>query len=156
MSIPDRIDAVRSNPDLLNELGSREFEEFVAELLASFGWDISITAATRDGGHDLLAISRDATGLETVWAVECKRYAQNQPVGVGVVRSLYGVKHGLRIPQALIVTTSRFTAEATEFARRVGDIAVADRNIVLQWVQNYKRNLIAPPTWHCIGFALAS
>jgi hypothetical protein len=116
--------------------------EVVAELLASFGCDVSITPASRDGGHDILAVSRDALGLETAWVVECKRYRPEHPVGIDVVRALYGVKFGLGLPQALLVTTSTLTRSARQFADSVGDIKIADKQILVEWLSRYK----TPPT----------
>ncbi len=141
MITPELVEALRDDPKRLFELSPRQFEEVVAELLASSGYDVSLTPATRDGGHDILAVSRDQLGLETAWAVECKRYRPEHPVGVEVVRSLYGVKHGLRLPQALLVTTSTFTRSAREFADGVGDIKIADANVLVEWLARYKRPL---------------
>lgn len=139
MREPDKIEAIRENPQHLYDLSPREFEEVVAELLASFGWDVSLTPPTRDGGHDILGISRDSLGLETAWAVECKRYRRGRRVGVDVVRNLYGVKHGLGLPQALLVTTSSLTRDAKQFADSVGDIKVADWQMLVDWLERYKR-----------------
>lgn len=145
MKEPDLIEALRANPQRLYDLSPREFEEIVAELLASFGWDVSLTPATRDGGHDILAVSRDALGLETAWAVECKRYHPKRPVGIAVLRSLYGVKHGLGLPQALLVTTSTLTRGAKQFADSVGDIKVADWQVLIDWLARYKRSSTEAP-----------
>jgi hypothetical protein len=128
------IDQLRANPEALHDLSPREFEEAVAELLTSSGWDVSLTPAIRDGGYDILAVSRDSLGLETAWAVECKHYRSNHPVGVGAVRNLYGVKHGLGIPQALLVTTSSFTRDAKQFADSVADIKTADWRTLVDWL----------------------
>jgi hypothetical protein len=141
---PEQIEALRKNPQNLYDLSPREFEEVVAELLASFGWEVSLTPPTRDGGHDILAISRDAIGLETAWAVECKRYGKGNRVGVDVLRSLYGVKHGLRVPQALLVTTSSLTRDAKQFAASVGDIKIADIQVLSDWLSRYKRPATEP------------
>jgi len=135
----EHIEALRADPKRLLDLSARQFEEVVAELLASSGYEVSLTPATRDGGHDILAVSRDQLGLETAWAVECKRYRPEHPVGVEVVRGLYGVKHGLGIPQALLVTTSTLTRGAREFADSVGDIKVADSHVLAEWLARYKR-----------------
>jgi len=99
----------------------------------------STTRRKEDRGHDILAVSRDQLGLETAWAVECKRYRPEHPVGVDVVHVLYGVKHGLGLPQALLVTTSSLTRGAREFADSVGDIKVADSDVLIDWLAKYKR-----------------
>ena len=129
--------SLRADPRRLYDLSPQRFEEVVAELLASFGWNVSLPPTSRDGGLDILAVSRDALGLETAWAVECKRYSPENPVGVDVVRGLYGVKQGLRLPQALLVTTSTVTPGARQFAEGVGDIKIADKQVLVEWLRQY-------------------
>jgi HJR/Mrr/RecB family endonuclease len=53
----DLIAQLRRNPEQLYNLEPRQFEELIAELLASFGWSVEPTGATRDGGYDILGIS---------------------------------------------------------------------------------------------------
>lgn len=135
------ITKLAAEPASLDEISWRELEELVAEIIASLGWQVSLTPPTRDGGHDVLAINANELGLDTAWAIECKRYRPDRKVGVDIVRSLYGVKHGLRIPQALLVTTSTFTRDALEFAAANTDIRLADREELLRWIADYR-----PPT----------
>ena len=49
----------------------------VARTLAAFGWEVSLTSPTRDGGVDIIGVTKDGSGLETTWAVECKRFSEN-------------------------------------------------------------------------------
>lgn len=62
--VQERIAAISQNPELLDVLSPREFEELVTELLSSFGWQIKLSPPTRDGGFDILGITADASGLE--------------------------------------------------------------------------------------------
>ena len=50
--------------------------------------------------------------------IECKKYAKRNPVGVSLVRSLLGVQGDRKANKAVLVTTSRFTKSAREFAER--------------------------------------
>jgi hypothetical protein len=100
---------------------------------------VNLTSAAHDGGHDILAVNRDQLGFETAWAVECKHYAPERRVDVEAIRNLYGVKLALRLPQALLVTTSTFTRDARNFADSVGDIKVADAEVLRDWISRYKR-----------------
>jgi hypothetical protein len=136
MPIPDVIDSLRDEPERLADISAREFEGLTAELLASKGWDVSVTAATRDGGVDVIGISRDATGFETSWAVECKHYRIDRPVGVAVVRQLYAVQQALRFTQALLVVSSRLTPDAAAFTESVG-MHVADAAVIARWISEY-------------------
>lgn len=51
MNVNDVIKAIAKEPNKLHKISPREFEEVVAELLAAFGWEVSLTPATRDGGY---------------------------------------------------------------------------------------------------------
>jgi hypothetical protein len=59
-------------------------------------------------------------------------------VGIEVVRSLYGVKNILRLPQALLVTTSTVTHGARQFADSVGDIKIVDQQVLVEWLTQYR------------------
>jgi len=138
VTLPRLVRRVVESPDSLDDLTPREFEELVAELLAGHGWEVSLTPQTRDGGYDILGISRDATGFELSWAVECKHYRSDRKVGVDVLRGLYGVKESLGFSQSVLVTSSTITAEAKRFAQTHPGIQLVDRGTLLQWFVQYK------------------
>jgi restriction system protein len=54
-----------------------------------------------------------------LYIVECKRYAPDHPVGVGVIRQLYGVVQAERATAGILATTSFFTGGAKEFQRKI-------------------------------------
>lgn len=81
MTTPELIVSLRADPRRLYDLSPQRFEEVVAELLASFGWNVGLPPTSRDGGLDILAVSRDALGLETAWAVESSDIALRIPWG---------------------------------------------------------------------------
>ena len=111
----DRIIAeIARTPDELYRMDPRQFEELVAELLVRDGLEVQLTPKSRDGGRDILAFQNTATGRH-LHLVECKRYARDRPIGVALVRSLYGVVEQERATAGLLVTTSRFTQDALEF-----------------------------------------
>jgi hypothetical protein len=103
-----------SHPEKMRDLHPRKFEELVAELFKSKGYEVHLTPATRDGGLDMYAIRRDELGTALV-VIECKRYAADNKVGVEVVRGLYGVVEQKRATKGLIATTSYFSADAKHF-----------------------------------------
>ncbi len=103
-----------AKPDLLYELSDRKFEQIVAEIMSRFGYDVTLTPSTRDGGKDIYAAKKNDLG-SFLYVVECKKYAPNRPVGVGVLRQLYGVVEQERATAGLVVTTSSFTQPAQSF-----------------------------------------
>ncbi|TPG38953.1 hypothetical protein EAH79_14450 [Sphingomonas koreensis] len=110
--------AVSRDPNLVHALTPREFEELSAELFHRQGYKVTITPQTRDGGKDLYLAKADGFG-SFLYIVECKRYAPDNPVDVGVVRALYGVAQHERVTAAMTLTTSYFSKDAASFAAEV-------------------------------------
>ena len=137
MNVNNLIDEISREPEKLHQVSPREFEEVVAELLAGFGWQVSLTQSSRDGGYDILGVSEDAPGLESTWVVECKRYSSKNKVGIEIARSLYGVKSQLGVSNALLVTTSSFTKGVQEVESSKYDISIRDHNSILEWINSY-------------------
>ncbi len=50
------IDEARIEPATLLGLSSRQFEELIAEIWSRFGYTVELTARTRDGGRDVIAV----------------------------------------------------------------------------------------------------
>jgi restriction system protein len=48
--------------------------------------------------------------------VQCKRW-KSKPVGVPIVREMFGILTAERADRATVITTSRFTKESEDFAR---------------------------------------
>lgn len=115
-------------------LSSREFEELVAELFSQQGFAVELTPETRDGGCDIIA-TKNIGGLPFMLLIECKKYAKRNPVGVSLVRSLLGVQGDRKANKAVLVTTSRFTKSAREFAERQQHlISLMDINDLMEMI----------------------
>lgn len=129
-------DLARS-PERIHELDSRRFEELVAELLHRDGLHVQLTPATRDGGRDILAFHDTPVGKH-LYLVECKRQALDRPVGVAVVRQLYGLVAQERATAGLVVATSRFSREALTFAEPVRhQMGLKDYEAVKKWLRSH-------------------
>lgn len=109
---------ISSDPSTVYSLGSRKFEEVVAELLIRQGYTVELTPASKDGGFDMYAARKETLG-EFLYLVECKKYAPTHKVGVQIVRSLHGVVQQKRATAGVIATTSCFTRGAEEFQQEV-------------------------------------
>ena len=135
------IEYLRHHPRALYRLRPRQFEELVAEILASYGWEVHLTPPSRDGGYDIFAVSKDVSGVKSPWIIECKKYAEHRKVGVDIVRALYGTSAVLRQgANALLATTSYFTKGARAFKASRYDLELKDFHAVLQWVNEYRPN----------------
>lgn len=116
------------NPQDIASIEPRKFEELVAELLIRHGMRVELTAPTNDGGRGILAWADTAAGSH-LYLVECKRYSQDNPVGVALVRALYGVVSSENATGGILVTTSRFTRGAQVFQESVQNRL---------WLRNYE------------------
>ena len=98
------------NPTLMYDLKPREFEKLIAEIYRNLGYDVELTKATRDGGKDIYIANKNELG-SFLYLVECKKYAPKNPVGIEVIRNLYGVLEmdDRNANAAILCTTSRFT-----------------------------------------------
>ncbi|WP_417507723.1 restriction endonuclease [Marinomonas gallaica] len=101
----------------IHNVNRREFEFIVAELVRRKGFKVEVTKKTRDGGKDIIAI-RNLSGIPIKIIVECKHPNIGNPVGVDIVRSLYGVHNSKNGPnKSLLVTSSYLTKDARNFVK---------------------------------------
>ncbi len=129
---------IKNNPKYLHNLHWRAFEELIAEILTSFGWQVELTSPTKDNGYDIFAIYKDASGIRHNWIIECKRWDPERKVGVEVIRNLYGVKTDLKVGNALLATTSSFTKGVEKFKASHYDLETKEFNDIVSWVNQYK------------------
>lgn len=138
------LQVIGADPADWRRLGSRRFEEILAEIWSGLGWQTVLTPPSRDGGFDIRAL-RDDQGTCLCYLVEAKAYRPDRPVGVQAVRHLYGVVEREKASHGVIATTSTFTrgarAEAAALRYR---LTPADFDRVLDWVHEYRRLKNAP------------
>lgn len=97
------------------------FEQLVVDLLVAMGYGGSRKDAgqaigqSNDGGIDGI-IKEDRLGLDIVY-LQAKRW--ESPVGSPEVRNFTGSLEGHGAQKGVLITTSKFTKEAIEFARRL-------------------------------------
>lgn len=141
----DLVELLAREPDRLWDLSSRSFEVLMAEVFSRFGWAVELTAPSRDGGKDLIAVS-SMDGISLRLLVECKRFSRERAVGIGLVRELFGVKQLERATKAVLATTSYFSREAREMERQlVHELELKDYRAVLQWIQKAANRLLKKP-----------
>lgn len=97
------------------------FEQLVVDLLVAMGYGGSRADAgravgqTRDGGVDGI-IKEDRLGLDVVY-IQAKRW--DGPVSRPTVQGFAGSLEGLRAKKGVMITTSRFTEDARDYANRI-------------------------------------
>jgi len=101
----------------LDTLSGTEFEGLITRLLEHMGFRAGMTKASGDGGIDIVA-TLDQPLIGGRYLIQCKRYAPDSPVGAATVREFCGaLTADRRAVKGILITTSGFTAQATEFAR---------------------------------------
>jgi L-asparaginase len=123
------------HPKRMHDLTPRAFELLIAEILRHHGYAVELTPETRDGGYDLRALYVDGLGISFLSLVEAKRYEPNNPVGVSVVRNLYGVVSSENAARGIVVTTSRFTRDAKNFQEaNLNRLSLHDYEDICNWL----------------------
>ncbi len=129
---------IQANPSLVRELHPRNFEELIAELFVREGCEVELTQPTRDGGVDLHVVKQESFG-KWLYLVECKRQKETNPVGVQVVRQLFGEVNHHRANAGIVVTSSYFTKPAIEFWNDTKSIlSLKDFRSLSDWIRSLK------------------
>lgn len=101
-------------------LTPQRFSGLVGDIYKRLGYEVRYRPQTHDGGFDLVLLEDSAASSVLV---QCKRYSGNRKIGVDIVREMLGVYlyESLATPIAgvRIVTTSKFTRDATELAAQI-------------------------------------
>lgn len=132
----DLLRRIKDCPDELFRVTPRDFEEIIAEIFSHHGFKVELTQQTRDGGKDIIAITENL-GLPVVHFVECKRYAKNKKVDIGIVKNLYATVVSGGANKGVLVTSSTYTQDARVFAdKHLYLLALREYSDVLQWINS--------------------
>ena len=130
-----------AHPNKMREMSPRKFEELIADMFRSRGFDVTLTPPSNDGGMDVIAVQRNGIGTAMI-IVECKRYAEHHRVGVEIARGLYGVVEQHRATRGIVATTSFFTRGAVDFRNTVPyRLTLGDFNWLTQEIENWRNRI---------------
>ena len=133
------IEKLKREPAGLYKISPRQFEEVIAELLSGLGMEVVLTPVTRDGGKDILAYMQTELG-RILCLVEAKQHNEKRPVGVSLVRTLYGTVVDHQASNGMLVTTSRFSSPARSFQERHKyQLSLKEYEDVVAWLLRYRR-----------------
>lgn len=105
---------LKEHPEEWFKLTGGQFEMVMQEIYSRLGYYVERTKATRDGGKDLIIHKNGPLG-DFIYYVECKKYAPNRPVGVGIVREFKCTIDTDKVNGGIIATTSHFAKGARDF-----------------------------------------
>ena len=121
---------------LLSEMGWREFEKLIGEILESQGWQVTVMRGTKDGGIDVLSEKQDHVlgTLRAIW--QAKKYGPGKKVTLNHLRELSAVVERDRATKGIMVTTSSFTGGAIDWVQSDRyRLDAKDGKFVEQWVR---------------------
>lgn len=105
-----------------------QFEVLVESLLRDEGFrQVRRIGGSGDGGVDVIGTA--PTG--DLFVIQCKRWSNS--VGAPAIRNLLGALHAYPGHRGVLVTTSRFTAPAREYAAST-DLILIDRARLVAWL----------------------
>ncbi len=110
-----------------------EFENFLKVMFFYLGYDALVTKRSGDYGADLV-LKKDGKRL----VVQAKRY--NNSVGVKAVQEVVSAKVHYSADEAMVVTNSRFTAEAEQLASENG-VIMLDRLELTSLIREAKEKI---------------
>jgi DUF2075 family protein len=126
------------HPKKMYDMSPRKFEELVCELLRDMGYDVYLTPGTRDGGKDIIAVSKLPCGKKVATIVECKRYKADHLIGIDVLRQFMYTIISHKVNAGLITTTSDFSGEAYKMQKEVKwQLELHNFRHVHDWLSNY-------------------
>jgi restriction system protein len=124
-------------------MSPRQFERFVAALFEHCGFEARHLGGPGDHGVDIL-LTRNGCRF----AVQVKRYRQENRVGEPELRGFYGSLSHFRARYGFFVTTSTFTHAARAWARRKRRLHLIDGEELLRMAGegHASQLLLAAPT----------
>lgn len=114
----------------IDSMSGWAFEQYVAKVLRSRGFQTVVTKGSGDSGVDVIASKSGAS-----YAVQCKRYAQPVPRGA-VSNAVAGVAH-YKCTAAMVVTNSYFTPGAKALAAS-NKCVLVDRDTLATWISEWQ------------------
>ncbi len=140
-TMQDAVQMAENDRSSLMTMSPREFEEFMAYIFSTLGFEVELTKSTRDGGTDLLCI-RSFNEMRFKIAVEIKRYKESRPITVSLVRAFVGANQQFKADRMLFVTTSRYTEPAETFATNYAShlLSLKDYSQIREWCSVVRSN----------------
>lgn len=112
------------------DFSPQDFEDFIAQLFRNNGYEVQQTKYSGDYGVDAI-IKKDNESI----AVQVKRYASDNKVGVQDVNQVIGGRDFYKCNKARIITTSSFTNQVKKLSESTG-VELWDWNVLQKYLCN--------------------
>ncbi len=101
----------------IESLEWRSFEEFCYLIFKSSNkWQVELNSFGADAGADIILKNKDTGKISTI--VQCKAFNAKNVIKVKLVRELLGAMKDLGAQQGIFITTSSYTEDASELAKK--------------------------------------
>ena len=125
---------LQHHPELLTSLDWRKFEELLADILETFGYQIELTQSTKDGGIDIIALERNEEFGLNKYLLQAKRWRHS--VGVEPVQRLLFCHDYYRATRSCLATTSQFTKGAWRLHQEYEwRLSLKERRDLWEWIR---------------------
>jgi hypothetical protein len=84
---------------------------------------VNVTQQSGDFGADIIAVNQEGVKV----AVQCKRYGEQNYVGILAIQEIFTAMEYYDCQQAMVITNSFFTKQAAQTAQKVG-VTLWNRN----------------------------
>jgi len=119
-----------------------QFEEFVAKLWNTRGWDARTTTDSDDGGVDVVAEHDLVTGKDrrAREMIQVKQKSEGNTVGVNVIRRLNGSELVEPKDNLVVVTTGTYTSRAKESGEK-NDVELIDKERLMKMIRENESDI---------------
>jgi restriction system protein len=109
---PQKNESLYWNKEFLRKIDWKLYEDICMEYLRIKNCDADVTCTGADGGIDIKV--NDKNG-KVIALAQCKSW--NKPIGVSLIRELFGIMAAEKVKHGIFLTTSIFSNEAKQFAQ---------------------------------------
>lgn len=119
----------------LLDFSPSEFEHFVAKVWKNMGWEVDVTSKSRDNGVDILATKSGIHDEKA--AIQAKKYAPSNKIGQPSIQQYDTLRRqDSSVDLVVVVTTSEFTSNARDLAKRLNVKLINGTDIVKAALDN--------------------
>lgn len=119
------VSILKSYIENIDNLSPYEFEEMVAEMYRCKGWtQVEVTQPTDDKGRDVIGFDKKGRKIY----VEVKKHKNR--IGRPVIQKLHSIMVTKNVEKGIVVSTSDFTPQAIDYARKVNISLVNGRKFI--------------------------
>ncbi|HZG18029.1 MAG TPA: restriction endonuclease [Candidatus Bathyarchaeia archaeon] len=112
-----------------------EFEMYLYRLFLALGYKgVYKTVGSGDFGADLVFLDR--LGIRNV--IQAKRYAVENPVGLGAVQEIYSSMRYYKAKKSIVITSSFYTGSCETLAG-INHVKLLDRNDLIEIISTFKK-----------------